>query len=125
MSEKIDLAQLDQFTGTENWYRHSMLRGVTFTDGVKYLADKAGAYWLIDQIAFAQKDRSLTDQTFQVWHLTVNADKSADLKTEDGNYNVIRETRIPFTDFPTDKITLWVEDGGPELGRVILLPSEH
>src|ERR1039458_7739091 len=41
---------LRYFTGTEEYHRHWMRR-ITFTDGVKFLAEQAGAYWLIDLIA--------------------------------------------------------------------------
>src|ERR1700730_15173147 len=46
---------LTQFTGSEHWYRHAMVRDVLYTDGVQYVAETAGAYWLIDEIAFAQR----------------------------------------------------------------------
>ncbi len=40
-------ADLRQFTGSEHWYRHGLNRKVLFTDGAKYVADTAGAYWLL------------------------------------------------------------------------------
>ena len=40
---------LRQFTGSENVYRH--LTGLRYTDGVKFLARNAGAFWLIDVVA--------------------------------------------------------------------------
>ena len=55
MTTTFSLADLRQFTGTEQWYRHGLARNILFTDGAKYLADEAGAYWLLDEIAFAQK----------------------------------------------------------------------
>ena len=36
-------ADLAQFYGTDNWWRHWTGR-ITYTDGVKFLAEKAGAY---------------------------------------------------------------------------------
>ena len=51
----LDKATLKQFTGTEYWYRHGLVRTVLFTDGAKYVADQGGAYWLLDEIAFSQK----------------------------------------------------------------------
>jgi hypothetical protein len=45
----LNLADLAQFTGSEHWYRHGMVRSVLFTDGAKYVADIAGAYWLLDE----------------------------------------------------------------------------
>lgn len=47
---------LSPFTGTEHWYKH-WLGGLLYTDGVKYVADQAGAYWLIDAIASYQGGR--------------------------------------------------------------------
>lgn len=42
---------LKSFTGTTRFYRH--WAGIlVFTDGAKFLADEAKAYWLIDAIAF-------------------------------------------------------------------------
>jgi hypothetical protein len=32
---------LIQFTGSEHWYRHAMVRDVLYTDGVKYVAETA------------------------------------------------------------------------------------
>jgi hypothetical protein len=54
-TKTLTAADLRQFTGTEQWYRHGIVRDVLFTDGAKYVADQAGAYWLIDEIAFAQR----------------------------------------------------------------------
>jgi hypothetical protein len=39
---------LAHFTGTEWWYRHPLFNNVLFTDGVQHLAQKAGAYWLVE-----------------------------------------------------------------------------
>ena len=40
----IDPSMLSQFKGTERYYR--LNRRCLITDGAKYLADEAGAYWL-------------------------------------------------------------------------------
>ena len=47
MCKTLDKAQLSQFTGSENWYRHGINRKVTFTDGAKYVADAAGGHWQV------------------------------------------------------------------------------
>ncbi len=56
MSQKITLkaSDLSQFTGTEQWYQHGINRKVLFTDGAKHVAETAGAYWLLDEIAIIQ-----------------------------------------------------------------------
>ena len=48
---RLRKADLMQFTGTKQWYRHALNRKVLFTDGAKYVADTACAYWLHDEIA--------------------------------------------------------------------------
>ena len=49
-----------------------MIRGVIYTEGVRHVADTAGACWLIDEIAFAQKHAPrLRNEDFQTWELMV------------------------------------------------------
>jgi hypothetical protein len=113
-------ADLQQFTGSEHWYRHALVRDLLFTEGAKYLADHAGAYWLLDEIALAQRhDKRVMAEEFQVWTLKVNADRTATLSCGDGNDNTVYTKAIPFTDFPADEITLWFAN------NTIYLPSEH
>jgi len=113
---------LKQFTGTENWYKHP-LSGYTYTDGVKYLAEKGEAYWLIDKILLTMKHEAklqLQDyQEFTSWRLLVNEDRTATLTAEDGNNHEIYSEKIDYTDFPLQEIMLWFENG------VLILPSEH
>ena len=117
---KLSQADLRQFTGTERWYRHGLNRNVLFTDGAKYVADQADAYWLLDLIALAQRcQKSVSRAPFQVWALAVRPDNSACVTVEDGNYNRLWAHTIPYTDFPIAGITLWFSN------NVIYLPSEH
>ena len=119
-TNKLDPAILAGFTGSEEWYRHGLCRSVLYTQGVQYVAETAGAYWLLDEIALAQRlGPRLGKHSFQVWRLKLNkTGHGAELRCEDGNYNKLFSKRITFTDFPQD-IELWVEE------NVILLPSEH
>ena len=110
----------DEFTGSEHWYRHGLVPNIAFTDGAKYIADQAGAYWLLDEIALAQRfDKKVAAEEFQVWKLTVNPDSSAMLVCEDGNDNMVFTKPIPFTDFPPEGVTFWFANND------IYLPSEH
>ena len=119
-NEKLTLAELGQFTGSEHWYRHGIVRRVLFTDGAKYVADNGGAYWLLDEIALAQAGQpAVRAEEFQVWTLKVNADHSAILTCDDGNGSAVFQKVIPFTDFPLPEISLWFEN------NTIYLPSEH
>ena len=119
-AKSLDPNILNQFTGSEHWYRFGLDPRVTCTDGAKYVADTAGAYWLLDEIALAQRfNKKVAAEEFQAWKLTVNPDSTAALTCEDGNYNVVCTKRIPFTDFPPEGITLWFEN------NTIYLPSER
>ena len=70
-------SDLRQFTGTEQWHRHGIARNVLYTDGAQYVAESGGAYWLLDEIAFAQSIRDVAAEAFQVWKLKVNPDHTA------------------------------------------------
>ena len=122
MTKTSTLSQADlwQFTGSEHWYRHSLNRNVFFTDGAKYVADTAGAYWLLDEIALIQPhDKRVAAEAFQVWKLVVRPDQTATLTCEDGNDTTVFTKQIDYTDFPLDDITLYFTN------NVIYLPSEH
>jgi hypothetical protein len=120
LEPKLTQAELAQFTGSENWYRHALVRSILFTDGAKYLADRAGAYWLLDEIALAQRyEKSVAAEEFQLWKLSVQPDHTAVLACEDGNGDVVLRKDLPFTDFPLDEIKLYCAN------NTILLPSEY
>jgi hypothetical protein len=116
----LSLGDLRHFTGSETWYRHGVVRDVLFTDGAKYVADKGGAYWLLDEIAFAQRSQKcVAREEFQVWKLDVDADRTAKLSCDSGNGNIVYSKAIEYTDFPLPEIALYFT------GRTILLPSEY
>ena len=111
---------LRQFSGSENWYRHSLNRKVLYTDGAQYLAEQGEAYWLLDSIAIAQAHvKAVKAEQVQVWTLKVNPDSTALLTCEDGNYNIVYKQSIPFTDFPLAEVKLYFTD------NVIMLTSEY
>lgn len=118
-TKSLTPSDLRQFTGSEHWYKHPLNPKVTYTDGVKYVAETGGAYWLLDEIALAQRfNKKVSVQEFQVWKLRVT-NNTATLTVEDGNDNVVFSKNITYTDFPLPEIDLWFTDG------VILLPSEY
>ena len=119
-TKTLTASDLGQFTGTEHWYRHGLVRNVLYTDGAKHVADHGGAYWLLDEIAFAQRfDKRIAGEGFQVWKLIVHPDHTATLSCEDGNGHVVTSRALEYTDFPLPEIALWFTD------HTILLPSEY
>lgn len=105
--------ELCQFTGTEHYHRHPF--NLLMTDGAKYFADKAGAYWLMDIIATQPE---IHHEPFAVVDLIV-ADSEADLVVTDGNDNEVYRRHIDFTDCPDGIWRFFVID------NVVLLPSEY
>ena len=116
---KLTEADLRQFIGTENRYRHWLKPNVVYTDGVKYVADHAGAYWLVDEIAIGQFDSRIAAEPIQFWKLLVCDDRSAELRCEDGNDRCVFSKRIGYTDFPLPEIALYFTDD------TLLLASEY
>jgi hypothetical protein len=110
---------LRQFTGTETWYRHPLFRTFCYTEGVQYLAEQAGAYWLISDILACQDDPRVKAQGFQEWKLMVNEDRSAVLTCADGDLHIVYSQDYGFTDFPLQSCKLWLTNA------VLLLPSEY
>jgi len=116
----LSATDLAQFTGTEQWYRHSINRTVLYTDGVRYVAEHGQAYWLLDEIALIQPyDKNIAAEEFQVWKLDVQPDNTATLTCDDGNGHVVFSKEIPYTDFPLETITLYFAND------VIHLPGEY
>ena len=110
--------ELAQFNGDLDRYRH-WTRKLIFTPGIKHLAERAGAFWLVDLVASWQLEGKGAAEQFQVWTLAVRSDQTATATATDGNRAEIARQEIPFTDFPLDEITVWF-DGG-----TLMLPSEY
>jgi hypothetical protein len=112
-------ARLAAFSATETIHPHSS-RLFNYSDGVKYLADNAGAYWLLDLIAAnfkrARKDRML--RQFQIWRLEKTGSTAVLICLRDADDEAFR-IRVPFTDFPLDSVKLYLEN------ELLMLPSER
>lgn len=111
-------------TGGDELIRH-FIRPMLYTEGMLYLAEQAGAFWLLDVIASHQHRPKIRQnqrlQEFQLWRIVVNpADNTAVVSChEDSGEPAIVRQRIPFTDFPLDSFECYVEN------HTILLKSEH
>ena len=117
MDKDFDFSQLSLFTGTEHYYRIN--RKCLLTDGTKYLAEGAGAFWLMDAAASYLIELG-TDDWFVQIVLVVTGSKAV-LTLEDGNVRARQE--IPHTDFPMPQQTLYACWDGEHW--VIMLPSEY
>ena len=111
------------FTGAEIKFKH-WLGKIEYTEGIKFLADKAQAYWLIDAIVSYQS-KSLLQQypeltEFQLWQLEVNEDKTAVLTCRaDSGCEPIIVQHIELTTFPLQSIKFYL------CHQVLMLTSEY
>lgn len=114
---------LAHFWGTENYYGFSPLLfpKLYLTDGTKYLAENAGAYWLMDLIGSYLP--RIKKAGFGSVKLVVRAEE-ARVTIDDGNGNVIAKQRIGYTDFPLGDITLYVTQEEND-SWIIMLTSEY
>jgi hypothetical protein len=116
-------SDLIQFCGSSEFFQHWTKR-LIYTEGVRYMAEHGGAYWLIDAVASYQPDKRITSRPdlvdFQLWELAVAEDKSAVLtmRPDSGQPAVITQ-EIPFTDFPLEQIKFYVCNG------TLMLTSEY
>ncbi len=120
VEKKLDPAMMAQFTGSDTFYRYGLAGEVLFTEGVKYVADTAGAYWLLDTIRIANVyEPKVRAEEFQLWTISVRSDATGIVTCDDGNGCIVYEQVMNFTDFPELGIKLYFCDG------TILLPSEY
>ncbi|MGI9569275.1 MAG: DUF6876 family protein [Desulfobulbia bacterium] len=118
-SKEEILNGLAHCTGSMTRTRWSILFPQVLTEGAKYLAESAGAYWLMDAIAShqpkAMRDPMLRD--IQFW--TLKAKESSAVLTCERDLGDVVITQKFNTIFPLDEVKLYVQNG------VILLPSEY
>ena len=118
--EKMQLrTALYGFTGSEYFNKH-WTGGGCYTDGVKYLAEHANCYWLLDKIFTLQRMPSVGKEEFQVWTLEMLPESMAVLKCDNGNDNIVYQEHIQYTDFPlSEGISLYYEN------KTLCLPQER
>ncbi len=112
---------LPYFTGCEQPFKHPVFKDLIYTDGVKYLATEAEAYWLLDIIGSILnkiKEHGFATIKLKVYRLG-NGQTKALFTADDGNDNIFYRQTIEYTDFPLDEIKLFYTDD------ILLLPSEY
>lgn len=114
------------FTGTENHWRHSP--NVLLTDGAQFLAEEAGAYWLMDVIASylpaVPAEEGFLVATLLKYGKDVGANAANFILADDVPANTVyARQHIDYTDFPLDEIKLYVARQGKDW--VVMLTSEY
>ena len=97
-----------------------MYKNVSITEGMKFLAEKAQSFWIIDIVYSYQSIPKVRKEPFQVYELTVDTvTRKAKMVCTDGNKNILAQQDIALTTFPIESIKLYFTDG------VLMLPSEY
>jgi hypothetical protein len=108
---------LRQFTGTEQYHFNPLYKWLKYTDGVKYFAQNAGAYWFLDIVGTEYHDLAKTEPFLVINFLSQN--NQATIQAEDGDYKELALRHIDFTDCPEGKYKFFLIDD------VLLLSSEY
>lgn len=116
MTTAIDLSG---FYGTDNYYKHPFTRSV-YTDGVKYFAEQAGAYWFLD-VVLTEWDALVRREGFLTITLRVSRG-SAVIDVSDGNGSYVKPRHIDYTDCPDGDYRFFFVAGEP---CVLMLSSEY
>jgi len=86
-----------QCTGTEGYHKLS-IAPLKCTDGMKAVAEAAGAYWLVDAIGSYQHEPKIKELEIQFWTLEVQNNNTAVLSCRyDKGYPNIVEQLIEYT----------------------------
>ena len=118
-TQTLDPATLSQFTGTAQYWR--VARQFVITDGVKYLAETAACFWLIDGAISHLLEIGTAD-----WFVLVRTEvsgSSAVMIYEDGNGAEYARQAIPYTDLQLRSVNLYAVWDSERW--VIMLPSEY
>ena len=117
--QALSAATLAQFTDTTQYWR--VARQFVITDGVKYLAESAACFWLIDAAISHLLEIGTAD-----WFVLVRVEvsgSSAVMIYEDGNGSEHARQEIAYTDLPLSSVRLYAVWDSERWA--IMLPSEY
>lgn len=110
-------AALRHCTGTEQYYRHGLVRSFLYTDGVQTFCEMAGAYWFLDIVATEVLPLQRREEFIAV---TLIVTKTAALiKADNGSRRKLWSRIIDFTDCPEGIWKFYLQN------NVFMVPSEY
>lgn len=115
MKEKLNLAELTNFSGSENYYKDFL--GVLLTDGAKHVS--LFAAWLITDIISVVKTEPKTKKESFVSIEVIKAGKTAKVIYSDGNGNITHTQLYGFAELPQGKFGFYFTD------NVLMLKGEY
>jgi hypothetical protein len=115
--EPLTAADLDQFRG--GGPHHPYHLGGSYSEGVRFVAEKGKAWWLVGAILSCQKAFLARREPFQVWTLRKLATRSVLEMTDGSSPAVLLRRDVEDMTFPLNDIELFFADG------VLMLPGEQ
>ena len=114
------IEELRQFTGTMGYHK-STFGKLLLTDGIDFLRNACGCYWLIDIVESVQHLKGTKKNSeFLIWQIEVKTDKSFRVTAKtDTNQPILYEQKGNYTDFPLSGFTFY------QINNVLLLQSEY
>jgi hypothetical protein len=122
------LSELSYFTGTENYYKFSILFKQQLTDGTKFLCERLKCYWLMDIVgSVSHLEKIKENESFIIWKIKkvgkgFNIKAFSDYSESDEDFNkehLLYSQDGEYTDFPLNEFTFY------EINKIILLTSEY
>ena len=116
------LDDLQQFIGSEQVYFNPLYHDMKYTDGVKYFAATAGAYWFLDIVGTEYHPQTLGDRPAWDFFLSIKLaveGRKGVITVTDGNDRTFVTRCIDYTDCPEGKWYFYLVD------NTLLLPSEY
>lgn len=125
-------AELNGYTCTDHYYKLPFFRRpILFTDGARTMAEKAEAFWLLQEINIAAIKSPKFFDSFWLVRLEVSktmegilqiaydTDEDGRIIDAEGNHRAEYTARFPFTDFPQGRFEMYLSNG------VLLLKGEY
>lgn len=109
----LELKEIDQFSGTENYYK---VMGADCTDGVIYLMQNGYSWVVTDALVICRM--KLKGHEFVAVHLEVNNDK-AKITYTDGNSKVLFQQKYKHTNAGVKELMLFYTN------NVLMLSGEY
>ncbi len=107
---------LSRFCGTEHYYREC-IGDFLYTDGIKYMAEQCGAYWLLTDAGIRSKALMAKSPFIKI---AVTCDEErAIVEYTDGNGGMLHENQYLCPAFPLQVLTMYFTD------NTLLLPEEY
>jgi hypothetical protein len=122
MTKTDILSELDNFTGTTQYFKASYLYDLNLTEGVNYLRNKLNCYWLIDIIGSVQHLKKIQDEEFIIWRIVKNKNSAIVSAYRDSPFikeNLLYSQKILYTDFLLSDYEFY------QINNVLLLKSEN